>query len=186
MNAEIIDEATAKTVLSNARDRLLAAAVNLTDATDHVRELVVKIRPLGLLTVDEMATALVRDRNYVDSIWSMAGKTQQVEREGELRVKQTRVPVTPGTDPEAARHAFESLADAAATRERALNQVVTERSSRDRLIVTVYASRLLGPSAIGAACEIDRNHVLRIARRANVKPVHRKGTKNQYSASPAA
>lgn len=170
---EALDQSTARAVLNRVRDDLSAAVLSLTGRTDHIHSLIIATRPSGLLTVDEMAEALGRDRNYVDSVWS-ASKSTTVG-------KQTRVPVSEHADPEKARWSYEALSDAAAELVKARSTVVTARSARDRAVVSVYASKLLGPSAIAAEVGIDRNHVLRIARKAGVKPVHRTGSKNQYS-----
>lgn len=170
---ELRDQATATAALMKARDALNTAVDNLCNRTDGLRDQVVRIRPQGLLTVDEMAEAIDRDRNYVDSIWSAHGET--------TKGKQTRVPVGEGVDAEAARHAYETLADSAGNLKRAASLVSTARAERDRVVSLVYGSKLLGPSAIAAAVEVDRNHVLRIARKAGVKPVHRVGSKNQYT-----
>lgn len=171
--AELRDQATATAALMKARDALNTAVDNLCSRTDGLRDQVVRIRPQGLLTVDEMAEAIDRDRNYVDSIWSAHGET--------TKGKQTRVPVGEGVDAEAARHAYETLAESAGNLKRAASLVSTARAERDRVVSLVYGSKLLGPSAIAAAVEVDRNHVLRIARKAGVKPVHRVGSKNQYT-----
>uniref|UniRef100_A0AAU7GXD0 Helix-turn-helix DNA binding domain protein n=1 Tax=Streptomyces phage Geonosis TaxID=3158856 RepID=A0AAU7GXD0_9CAUD len=173
--AELRDAATATAQLVKVRDGLKTAADELSASTDRLWDHVVRIRPQGLLTVDEMAEAIGRDRNYVDSIWSAHGET--------TKGKQTRVPVAEGVDAEAARRAYETLADAAGSRTRAASAVTTARAERDRVVAMVYGSKLLGPSAIASAVDVDRNHVLRIARKAGVKPVHRVGSKNQYTTS---
>ena len=178
MNAEIIDQATATTALNRVRDNLFTAAETLTTVGDEMRNLIVAVRPAGLLTVDEMAQAIERDRNYIDSVWSAYGETVRVDG----RVKQTRVPVTEDTNPEDARAAYEQLSEASRNHRRVLSLVGTSRAERDRVVAMVYGSKLLGPSAIAAEVGIDRNHVLRIARKAGVAPVHRTGSKNQYSA----
>ncbi|AKA61796.1 hypothetical protein AVT62_gp58 [Streptomyces phage TP1604] len=170
---ELRDQATATAALVKVRDDLTTAVDNLTTVTDNLWDHVIRVRPKGLLTVDEMAEAIGRDRNYVDSIWSAHGET--------TKGKQTRVPVAEGVDPEAARHAYETLSDAANSRQRAVSMVSTARAERDRVVSLVYGSKLLGPSAIAATVDVDRNHVLRIARKAGVKPVHRVGSKNQYT-----
>jgi hypothetical protein len=120
-----------------------------------------------------MAAAIGRDRNYVDSIWSAHGET--------TKGKQTRVPVAENTDAKAARTAYELLAGSANDLKRAAAAVTKARSERDRVVAEVYRSKLIGPSDIAKAVEVDRNHVLRIARKAGVKPVHRTSSKNQYT-----
>jgi hypothetical protein len=170
---ELRDQATATAALIRVRDDLASAVDNLAVRTDGLRDQVVNIRPSGLLTVDEMATAIDRDRNYVDSIWSAHGET--------TKGKQTRVPVSEGVDAEAARTAYEKLAGSANDLKRAASKVTSARSERDRVVALVYGSKLLGPSAIASVVDVDRNHVLRIARKAGVKPVHRTSSKNQYT-----
>ena len=173
-SAQLTDQATATAALITVRHDLNVSVDNLCDRTDGLRDLVVSTRPKGLLTVDEMATAVGRDRNYIDSIWSANGDT--------TKGKQTRVQIdiTPGVG-EAARLAYETLADAANALKRAASMVSTARAERDRVVALVYASKLLGPSAIAATVQVDRNHVLRIARKAGVPPVHRVSSKNQYT-----
>jgi hypothetical protein len=140
---------------------------------DSLRRLIVSVRPSGVLTVDQMAEAISHDRNYVDSVWSSFGDTQQG--------KQTRI--TPADDvADAAKAAtWGALNKAAKAQTTTAEQVTTARAERDRVVAMVYASRILGPSAIASVVGIDRNHVLRIARKAGVAPVHRTSTKNQYS-----
>lgn len=171
--AELRDQATATAALIRVRDDLNSAVDNLNNRTNGLRDQVVNIRPRGLLTVDEMAEAINRDRNYVDSIWSTYGVT--------TKGKQTRVPVSKGADADAARTAYEKLAGSANDLKRATDKVDTARSERDRVVALVYGSKLLGPSAIAATVNVDRNHVLRIARKAGVKPVHRVASRNQYT-----
>lgn len=173
MDTNIIDQATAITALRTVRDSL-ATAVNKAEETMlTLREQIVLVRPSGLLTVDEMAEAIGRDRNYVDSVWSNFGSTS--------RGKQTRVAAVDAdeTDVQTAAH---NLRQAAADQRNAFSVVSTARAERDRIVALVYASKLLGPTSIAAEVQVDRNHVLRIARRAGVAPAHRKESRNQYSA----
>jgi hypothetical protein len=171
---ELIDEATARRRLNKHRDDLAVAVKNLSDRTDDLVNKVMSARPSGLLTVNEIAEAIGRPRSYVDTLWSAFGET--------TKGKQTRV-VIDNPDPDKARWMYESLADAAASLKRAAALVAEVRAVRDRTITLSYSSKLLGPSAIAAEVGIDRNHVLRIARRAGVPPVHRVGAKNQYTNS---
>lgn len=171
---EIANESTARASLTRVKDDLAAAVIGNRDATANLRQAVVDIRPLGLLTVDEMAVALDRDRNYVDSVWSGHGET--------VKGRQTRVPVTEEADANEAREAFKHLARLAHKQRRTQSTEKTARAERDRAVTMVYNSRILGPSAIAAEVGIDRNHVLRIARRNGVGPAHRPGTKNQHTA----
>lgn len=175
---EITDQDTARRALNKVRDELLDAAQSVTASTDNLVRKVVETRPKGLLTVDEMAEAIGRDRNYIDSIWSAYGET--------TKGKQTRVPVASDASPDQARWAYETLADLANSHRRALSNVSTARAERDRVVAMVYGSKLLGPSAIASAVNVDRNHVLRIARKAGIQPVHRTGSKNQYTAPPSS
>lgn len=170
---DLQNQATATSALYRVRDNLDAAVDNLMTRTDGLHDQVVNIRPQGLLTVDEMAKAIGRDRNYVDSIWSAHGET--------TKGKQTRVPVTEDVDPGAAKSAYKLLSEAARDLRNARQDVTKARSDRDRVVAEVYRSKLLGPSAIATAVKVDRNHVLRIARKAGVRPVHRTSSKNQYT-----
>jgi hypothetical protein len=174
----LANENTARAALRKVRDQLIEAAQNHLDRSDYVAELVVKIRPAGLLTVDEMAQALDRRRGYVDNLWATSDEMRELTAEG----KQTRVPVK-NPDPERARHAYESLADAGASLKRATQQLLDARAERNRVVAMIYGSKVLGPSAIAAESGIDRNHVLRLSRRAGVPPQHRDDARNQYSAA---
>lgn len=171
--AEINDQDTATRALNAARDTLDAQYAAYMFAGTHLRKLILDVRPQGILTVGEMAEAVGRDRNYIDSVWSSHGDT--------TKGKQTRVTVTAEADAVAARAAYDSLHLAADTQRKLAGSVKLARAERDRLVVMVYSSKLLGPSAISAAVGIDRNHVLRTARKAGIAPVHRIGTKNQYT-----
>lgn len=181
MDATITDQATAIAALIKTRDVLAVTAAAYEEANAHLRGLIFSVRPKGLLTVDEMAKAIERDRNYIDSVWSLLGGGVKVDG----KVKQTRVPVAEGADAAAARQAYNDLADASRTRQLALSAMETARAERNRVITMIYAADMpgLGPSPIARHVGIDRNHVLRIVRRAGVKPVHRTGAKNQYTST---
>lgn len=161
--------------LANFRNALKTAVDAHTAATDNLWKAIVDIRPKGILTVDEMAEAVERDRNYVDSVWSAHGTV----RKG----KQTRVPVADHDGvAEEARAAYDELKRLAGDLSEAAELVTTVRANRDTAVVSTYASRVLGPSAIARHVGVDRNHVLRIARKAGIRPVHRTDSRNQYSA----
>jgi len=166
----------ARSSLGRVRDELDAAVNRSTRLMAVLRGTIVHIRPTGLLTVDQMGEAIGRDRNYVDSIWSDFGDTQ---RDEDGRVRQTRV-YADATDADRA-DATVRLSGAAKAQRNAAADEKTAREERDRVVALVYASRILGPSAIAAAVGVDRNHVLRIARKRGVQPMHRDGSRNQYS-----
>lgn len=170
MDCKNIDVATATASLNHIRDELRKAVDDLTEAAAHQRDLIVSIRPSGILTVDKMAEALGQRRNYVDSVWSVHGTT--------VKGKQTRVPAPVDGD---AKSAFNALAVAASNRMSASNRVNTIRAERDRIVTMIYTSEILGPTGIAAAVGVDRNHVLRIARKAGAPPAHRTNSRNQYS-----
>jgi hypothetical protein len=177
MVQEVIDEATARVVLARARDQLETARENASAALADLRNRIVRLRPTGLVTVNEMAEVIGRDRNYVDSVWSTYGETT----EG----RQTRVAAVPEDDTDAQGAKVGALADLRYLVDVSRNadkRESTVRSERDRLIAMVYAAKMLGPTAIAALVKVDRNHVLRIARRQGVAPVHRQGARNQYTA----
>lgn len=178
MDTVIIDQATATAALQNARRKLSAAITYADAAMSELRNAIIMIRPSGVLTVEQMAEAIGKDRNYVDSVWSNFGSTQQDPETG--RVRQTRVP-TGHADAAAVAGAKKMLKDAERFQHTSAGKIDTARAERDRVVALVYASKLLGPSAIAVEVEVDRNHVLRIARRAGVAPVHRQGSRNQYS-----
>lgn len=172
----VTDQATAKAALNKVRDDLAKATGNASTTMTTLRDTIVSVRPSGALTVDEMAEAIGRERNYVDSVWSSHGETKQG--------KQTRVAVA-DDDGKFAHELdeYRQLADAAREQRGAAGTVNVMRAERDRVVAMVYASKILGPSAIAAEVGIDRNHVLRIARKAGVSPVHRTaGTaRNQHT-----
>jgi len=171
MDTNIIDQATATAGLGKARDGLAKSLAKADETMEALRQAIVDVRPSGLLTVDEMAEAIGRDRNYVDSVWSSAKQTN--------KGKQTRVLVT--GDAGEARAAVDRLKTVAGAQRNAAEAAKTARAERDRVVALVYSSKLLGPTAIASAVKVDRNHVLRIARRAGVAPAHRQGSRNQYS-----
>lgn len=167
------EAAEAVSKLRAKRDELADAVATASEATVRLRQGIIEIRPSGLLTVDEMTEAVDRDRNYVDSVWSTFGATQ--------KGKQTRVAVE-NADPEAARTAYDKLHKLADDQRRTAGVEKRVRAERDSLVAGTYKAKTLGPSAIAAAVGVDRNHVLRIARKAGVKPQHRKIARNQYTA----
>lgn len=173
-----LDEATAKAALIKTRDDLAAAITRKDDATDALVDTLVRVRPLGILTVDEMAEAIERERNYVDSIWSTYGTGQ--------KGKQTRVPLLAVND-ESRAAARTALKDAAAAERAAVNDVKTARAERNLAVARAYGAAIkgFGPSPIAAAADIDRNHVLRLSRKAGLTPAWRKpGTaRNQHTTS---
>lgn len=171
----LADERSARVALVTLKDALALKVDQHREAAEALRTALIETRPLGLLTVDEMAEAIGRDRNHVDSVWSTYGET--------VKGRQTRVPITDAENaPEMARNRYELLKTLNATQTSARDAEKTARAERDRTITMIYNSRILGPSAIAQEADIDRNHVLRIARRNGVGPVHRPGTKNQHTA----
>lgn len=171
--ATITDVATATAALNKIRDDLSKAVITAAEASANLRETVIDVRPKGTLTVAEMAEAVGRDRNFIDSVWSAHGDT--------VKGRQTRKPVDAlngsGVDD------AQRLAHAATARRQALAAVTTLRAERDRTVAMVYAGKILGPSAIAAAVGIDRNHALRTARKLGVKAAWRSAdsVRNQYS-----
>lgn len=176
MEQTVMDAATVTSALNKIRDDLATAVDNQAEASLALRNLIIVVRPSGALTVDRMAAAVGRDRNYIDSVWSSHGATE--------KGKQTRVAPLGGDSEDV----FKRLADAAARRVSANKAVSTLRSERDRLITMAYTLKaqdtgvkVIGPTGIAAAVGVDRNHVLRIARKAGVGPAHRTNSRNQYS-----
>ena len=70
-------EATATASLREVRDNLATALIEADSTMGALRSTIVATRPLGVMTVDEMAAAIGRDRNYVDSVWSTYGNTNK-------------------------------------------------------------------------------------------------------------
>lgn len=187
MNAtmtKVTDQRTAVTQLNHVRDALAAAVEKADLAMDELRDEIIRLRPLGLLSVERMGEAVGRDRNYIDSTWSTFGET--------VTGKQTRVELHPEAYP--SQDDYDKACNAARDRLTKFSQrqkvtaaaVIAARAERDRVVAMVYQSKILGPSAIAAEVGVDRNHVGRIARRRGVKPVHRTKSRNQYSASHTA
>lgn len=173
MDTKIIDKATAESALRAARDRLADALAIADETMSTLRDTIIQVRPSGLLAVEDMAAAIDRDRNYIDSVWSNFGETS--------KGRQTRVTIDGDDDEVNTRTATMSLSTAARAQRVATDRVTSARADRDRTVAMVYASKLLGPTAIASEVRVDRNHVLRIARRAGVAPMHRQGSRNQYS-----
>lgn len=173
MDTNIIDAATATAALNKIRaDVALALDESFTTA-DALREAIVSVRPSGVLTVDEMAEAVGRERNYIDSVWSSYGDTTQG--------KQTRVAVDA---PERAKEqAAKLLSDAVRYKLAAAAALGVLRAERNRIVTMVYGSKILGPSAIAAEVGMDRNHVLRLARKAGLTPAWRAAgtSRNQHT-----
>lgn len=168
---DVAAEQTVRNGLNVVRDALKGAVDQNRTATAAVRERIVHLRPLGLLTVAELAEAVGKDRNYVDSVWSAHGDT--------VKGRQTRIAVD--SDGREARQAYEHLSSLAAAQRTASATESATRAERDRVVVIAYNSRILGPSAIAKEVGIDRNHVLRIARRNGIGPKHRVNSSNQYT-----
>lgn len=173
----ITDQATATAALNKHRDALAKAVKNSADTTSALRDAIVRIRPLGILSVGDMAGAIERDRNYIDSVWSAYGETE--------KGKQTRVPVQGDEYQASTLHG--ELSSLAHNQRGTAGTVGVLRAERDRVVAMIYASKILGPSAIAAAVGIDRNHVLRCARKLGVSPAWRPaGTaKNQHTVKAA-
>ena len=81
----ITDQDTAVRALNKSRDDLASAIGNADQWMKDFRDTIVQLRPMGVLTVDEMAEAIGKDRNYVDTVWSDHGDA--------TKGKQTRVHV---------------------------------------------------------------------------------------------
>lgn len=179
------DTATARSALNAVRDDLAAAEETADAASKALRRGILEARPAGVLTVDQMAAAMGRSRNYVDSIWSSHGGDlkKAMKQKGDIH-KQTRVMTVEATEEER-RDAALHLSNLYRDFRSSLSAVTAARSLRDRVTALVYASRLqgLGPSAIGREVGVDRNHVLRVSRTAGIGPQYRTGSQNQHTAS---
>lgn len=178
-DTNVIDAATAESVLIKDRDDLAVAKNRTSAATSYLNALVVEIRPAGILDVGEMAEAVGRDRNFIDTVWSNRNDKPATG-------KQTRVPLADVSDA-TRKAAVESLADAAGKLRSAVDAETVAREIRNRNVALVYGAAIngFGPSAIARAANIDRNHVGRIARDAKIASVWRKpGTsRNQWTVS---
>lgn len=173
MNGTIADVATATTSLNHVRDMLAKAVSESTDATLLLRNAVLTIRPTGRLTVNQMADAVGRDRDYIDGIWSQYG--------GDAKTSTQRDTGAADMDAAVSTDEYQRLAEAASRQTATAAAASRWRAERNRVVAMVYASKLIGPHHIATAVGIDRNHVLRIVRAAGVAPQYRPGTKNQHS-----
>jgi len=146
----------------------------MSGALNALRDTVVRERTAGVLTVAQIAKAIGRDRNAVDAMWSAYGRT--------VKGKQTRVQVQPlGADDTLFAAKYTELELLADDHREAVNVVKDARARRDLMIAHVYEAKLLGPSAIADLACIDRNHVLRLVRKAGIAPAHRANPRNQYT-----
>lgn len=175
MDNEIIDQATAQATLYSLGSDLSRADDLYHEATDDLREAILDIRPTGVVSVPQMASAIGKQRNYIDTLWSGSGRTV---RDDDGRVVQTRLGIEPGELAEQMLDRLEALSDRQIKRH-ANARVI--RARRDQAVVVVYTSKILGPTAIAAHLGIDRNHVLRIVRKAGVSPAHRTNIRNQHT-----
>lgn len=169
--------------IKSSAERLREAERDKSDSLKMLRNKVVHARTAGVLTVAQIAQAIGRDRSAVDGIWAAHGPVRVVV---DGRRAQTRVPIeydagTSGGDAAIA-DATASLAADARDYEGARRNVDAARADRDTAIVDAYESQALGPSMIAVLAGIDRNHVLRICRKAGVSPAYRTNPKNQHTA----
>lgn len=177
MDNEIIDQATAKSTLLTLGLDLSRADELYHEATEDLREAILYIRPTGVVTVPQMADAIGKQRNYIDTLWSGSGRTV---RDDEGRVVQTRINSGEGADDAAEQmlDRLEALSDRQIKTHTAARVI---RADRDRAVVVIYTAKILGPTAIASYLGIDRNHVLRIVRKAGATPAHRTNIKNQHT-----
>jgi hypothetical protein len=170
-----------KAILVDVAHGFNQAMARKTHALTNLRVEVVDARTAGVLTVPQIAAAIGRERSAVDGIWATYGPGIEVDPHGKR--KQTRVATMPlGTDDTLFAASVSKLSDAARAYKEAVDHVGAMRKERDRAIVAVYTSGAVGPSAIADLVGIDRNHVLRLVRKAGVGPIHRKNPRNQYTA----
>lgn len=172
MNTQAVDESTVAASLNKARDSLNAAVAMYMKSRDELHATIIQVRRDGVMCVNEMAQVLGESRNYVDRIWSTRPDRACVETEA------YRYSVN---DVEGNRKALVALTEAKAEHRRNANILSAARAERNRQVVMAYTSKVLGPSSIAAESGVDRNHVLRIARRNGVGPVHRTEPRNQYT-----
>lgn len=177
MDTAIIDQTTAAAVLAKTSADLEVADNRYHEATEDLHTALLKWRPTGLVSVAEMAAAIGRARNYIDTLWSSATAE---ERAGHSRVLQTRVRMIV-EDPDEKLRILRQLVDLADTQRKAHANAKVVRGRRDRAVVVTYQSKIMGPSDIAWRVGVDRNHVLRIVRNAGVAPVHRTNIKNQHT-----
>ncbi len=177
----ITDAATAVTVLDYLRKSLERHEKSTSDSMRRLIDLIVAFRPQPLLTVHEMGEAVHSDRNYIDSVWSKY-RPRPVDDEGNPAGQTGPTRVVVNGDPAAAREAYDILRAAADQYLRHKAREDSTRAERNRALAYAYGAKILKPSVIAGVTGMDRNHVLRIARRLGVPPAHRPGTRNQHSA----
>jgi hypothetical protein len=177
MSIEDTDRQSAVATLTTVRDYLDSALDDYRDATNALMDKVLSLRPSGFLSVKQIADAVGRDRGYVDTLWSKSGSTVK-GRQTRMDVAARESEVNQPLQVAAAIAELQMLASRAASTKKSVS---IRRTARDCAVVKVYASKLLGPSEIARHAGIDRNHVLRLCRRAGVPPMHRTGVKNQYT-----
>jgi len=159
--------------LQQLNTELLKARTDSEDATADFHDLITYVHHTNLLMVTEMAKAIGRDRNYIDSAWSYS---QRTGRTAEIKPSWFNL-----TGEETEEQLYAALEAGARAHRQSLEDVKKARQTRDAAVCTVYASKVLGPSAIARAAGIDRNHVLRIVKKAGIAPAHRRNIRNQYS-----
>ena len=159
--------------LADARESLDRATVTASSERSRMVALILETRPSGLLSVDRIAEAINRNRNYVDSLWS----DHKIRHHGG-EATQTRV--EPSGSTAAAKARFAELHQASERVRASEGDVLFFRDARNRAIVQAYESGSLGPVKIAEYSGIDRNHVGRVLRKAGVNPRYRTNTRNQH------
>lgn len=111
--------------------------------------------------IASLATAAGKARNYVDRIKAKSSAAPLRGADGN-RVPKARYDVD--TSLKATREVNQAAEDYRLAKDASANAL----SHRDKVICEVYAARLMGPTEIGRAVDLDRNSVMRITRAARV------------------
>jgi hypothetical protein len=158
--------------LGRLADDLADAVKESEKTTDDLYDLITYLRTDDLVPVADMAEAMGRDRNYIDSTWSDS------QAHGDS-ADPAWFGLTGDDSPETL---LAKLAEISEAQLAAKERVTTLRNARNALVAQVYASRLMGPVAIAKEIGVKCNQVLRIVKKQGVAPVHRTKIRNQYSA----
>lgn len=142
-------------------------------STDDLHDLITYVAGTRKVAVTEMATAIGRARNYVDSVVSASNRMRRVPHPAWFKM----------TGDESGEQLLSALSAARVRQAFFQNRIKEARAARDAAVVEAYASKVLGPTRIAEAVGIDRNHVLRLRAKAGIAPQHRTNIRNQYSPS---
>lgn len=170
-NEKLLEPDEVRTYLQAVRVELEKAVDASEDSTEDLHDLITWVRSTGRVSVNNMASAMGRKRNYVDSAWSIANRAGREPIPAWFNIPEE----------ENAAALLAHLARYSDAQRKAYEEMKVVRQKRDSAVAMVYASKVMGPSEIAKWVGIDRNHVGRISRVHGVAPQHRSNIRNQYS-----